>query len=82
MKMAAMLVALLCFPVCGFAGDAKSAKQKVRDSSGKLLYTTTTHGNQTEVRDPAGKLLMKLKTLSNGTAETRSPSGKLLYRSN
>jgi hypothetical protein len=81
MKMTAMLVAVICFSVCGFAGDGKSIKQRVRDPYGRLLYTTTTRGNQTEVRGPSGKLLIKSKTLSNGRTESRSPSGKLLFKS-
>jgi hypothetical protein len=56
-------------------------KGEVRDPSGKLLYKTTTRGNQTEVRNPSGKLLMKSKTSSDGTTDTRSPTGKLLYKS-
>jgi hypothetical protein len=64
-----------------FAGDGNSTKHEVRDPSGKLLYKTTTRGNQTEVRDPSGKLLMKSKTSWDGKTETRSPTGKLLYKS-
>ncbi len=55
-------------------------KGEVRDPSGKLIYKTTTRGNQTEVRNPSGKLLMKSKTSSDGTTETRSPTGKLLHK--
>jgi hypothetical protein len=55
-------------------------KRDIRDSSGKLLYTTTTRGNQAEVRNPTGKLLLKIKT-TDGTTQSRSPSGKLLYKS-
>ncbi len=55
-------------------------KGEVRDPSGKLIYKTTTRGNQTEVRNPSGKLLMKAKTSSDGTTETRSSSGRLLYK--
>jgi hypothetical protein len=75
------VLAILCLPILVFAGDGKTIKGEVRDSSGKLLLKTKTHGNQSEVRNPSGKLLMKSRTLSNGTTETRSPSGKLLFKS-
>jgi hypothetical protein len=81
MKTILAALALLCLPVLVFAGEGKTVKGEVRNSSGKLLYKTTTRGNQSEVRDPSGKLLMKSKTLSNGKTETRSPSGKLLFKS-
>ena len=61
-------------------GQSQPIKGEIRDSSGKILYKSTTRGNQTEVRDPSGKLLMKTKT-TNGKTETRSPTGKLLYKS-
>lgn len=79
--MKTILVVLIILCLCGFvfAGD-KTFKGEVRNSSGKLLYKTTTHGNKTEVRDPSGNLLMKSRTLSNGKTETRSPSGKLLFK--
>lgn len=81
MKTLLVALTILCLPGFVFAGSGKTAKGEVRNSSGKLLYKTTTHGNNTEVRHPSGKLLMKSKTLSNGITETRSPSGKLLLRS-
>lgn len=81
MKTLLVVLAVLCLPGFVFAGSSKTVKGDVRNSSGKLLYKTTTHGNQTEVRNPSGKLLMKSQTLSNGITETRSPSGKLLFKS-
>jgi hypothetical protein len=80
--MTRILIVIFVIPVLVvssvFAGDNKSTKQEVRDSSGKLLYKTATRANQTDVRDPSGKLLMKSKTSSDGRNETRAPSGKLL----
>jgi YD repeat-containing protein len=78
MKTAVAVLALLCFPFLGFAGD-KTTKGEVRDSSGKLIYKTSTRGNTTETRDASGKLVTKSKT-TNGKTEVRSPSGKLLYK--
>lgn len=81
MKTILAVLTILCLPILVFAGEAKTVKGEVRNSSGKLLYKTTTRGNQTEVRNPSGKLLMRSRTLSSGTTETRSPSGKLLFKS-
>jgi hypothetical protein len=61
-------------------GQSQPIKREIRDSSGTLLYKSTSRGNQTEVRYPSGKLLMKTKTSSEGSTEVRSPSGKLLYK--
>jgi len=81
MKTMLAVLTILCLPLLVFARDAKAIKGEVRNSSGKLLYKTTTHGNQTDVRNPSGKLLLKSKTFSDGRTETRSPSGKLLFKS-
>lgn len=54
-------------------------KSETRDSSGKLLYRTTTKGDRSEIRDSGGKLMMRSKT-SGGTVEVRNPSGKLIER--
>ena len=72
---------VLTFLVSAAFGESQPIKGEVRSPTGKLLYKTTTSGNQTEVRNPTGKLLMKSKTSSHGTTDTRSPSGKLLYKS-
>jgi hypothetical protein len=81
MKKILAVLTILCLPVLAFTGDGKTIKGEVRDPSGKLLYKSTTRGNQTEVRNPSGELLMKSRTSSDGTTNTRSPSGKLLYKS-
>lgn len=72
-------VALICFPLCALASDAKTIKGEVRDASGKLIYKTYTRGDVTETRTPTGKLVTKSKT-RNGTTEVRSPTGRLLYK--
>ncbi len=81
MKIILSLVAAFSVLMTASALADQPIKGEVRDPSGKLIYKTTTRGNQTEVRDPSGKLLMKSKTSSDGMTETRSPSGKLLYKS-
>jgi hypothetical protein len=79
MKTILTILFLLCFAASSFAGDGKTVKGEVRDSSGKLLYKTKTKGNVTETRDPSGKLVTKSKT-KDGRTETRSPSGKLIQK--
>ncbi len=79
MKTILAVVCLLCCPFLVFAGDGKTIKGEVRDSSGKLIYKTYTRGNTTETREPSGKLVTKSKT-TNGNTEVRSPTGKLLYK--
>ena len=61
-------------------GQSQPIKGEVRSPSGKLLYKSTTRGNQTEVRNPSGKLLIGAKTSSDGKTEVRSPTGNLLYK--
>jgi len=78
MKTALLLLAALSI-LTASAFAEQPIKGEVRSPSGKLLYKTTTRGNQTEVRTPSGKFLMKAKTTTGGT-EARSPSGKLLYK--
>lgn len=73
------VVALICFPLCALAADAKTIKGEIRDASGKLLYKTYTRGEVTETRTPSGKLVTKSKT-RNGITEVRSATGKLLYK--
>jgi hypothetical protein len=79
MKTIVAVLTILCLPVLLLAGDGKTVKGEVRDSSGKLLYKTYTRGNTTETREPSGKLVTKSK-LTNGKTEVRSPTGKLLYK--
>jgi hypothetical protein len=77
--MRTMLTIFVLFfvPVWVSAAD-KTVKGEVRDSSGKLIYKTSTRGHVTETRDPMGKLVTKSKS-ANGVTEVRSPTGKLLY---
>jgi len=79
MRWIVIALTLLCFPLWSFAGDTKTIKGQIRDSSGKLIYKTYTRGNVTETRDASGKLVTKSKT-TNGKTEVRSPTGKLLYK--
>jgi hypothetical protein len=72
-----LVAALLLLTASTFA--EQPVRRETRSPSGKLLYKTTTRGDQTEVRTPDGKLLMKSKT-TDGGSEVRSPSGKLLYK--
>ena len=80
MKRILAVLTILCLPVLAFAGDSKTVKGEVRDSSGKLLYKTYTRGGVAETRQPSGKLVTKSKT-TDGRTETRSPTGRLLYKS-
>ena len=79
MKTILTVLTILCLPVLVFAGDGKTVKGEVRNSSGKLLYKTYTRGSVTETRDPSGKLVTKSKT-KDGKTDVRSPSGKLLQK--
>jgi hypothetical protein len=76
LKAALVTMMLLVMIPFSFAGSP-SVKSEHRSAAGKLLYTTTTKGNQTEARSPSGKLLWKSKTVGEKT-EVRSPSGKLI----
>lgn len=79
MRVILTALAVLSLPLLALAGDGKTVKGEVRDSSGKLLYRTYTRGNVTDTRTPSGKLVTKSKTTS-GRTEVRSPTGKLLYK--
>ena len=72
-----LVIFLVFFSGVSAYSASKPIKQDVRNSTGKLLYKTTTRGNTTEVRNPTGKLMMKSKTTGNKT-EVRSSTGKLL----
>lgn len=77
-RIALFSMALMVFALQeGAASEAVMGE--VRNSSGKLLYKTTTRGNTTEARSPSGKLLWKSTTKGQKT-EVRSPSGKLLQK--
>lgn len=79
MKTLLAVLTLVCFPLWSFGGDGKTVKGEVRDSSGKLLYKTSTRGEVTDIRGPSGKLVTKSRT-KDGTTEVRSPTGRLLYK--
>ena len=72
-----LFITLIIFSGVSAYPESKPVKQDIRNSTGKLLYKTTTRGNMTEVRSPTGRLLMKSKTTGNRT-EVRSSTGKLL----
>ena len=79
MRKILLVISLLMFMAVSVYGESKTKKSDVRDSSGKLLYRTSTSGNKTEFRDSSGKLLMRSKTTGDST-EVRNSSGKLIER--
>ena len=81
MRKIVIILSLVIFVGGGVSsyGGTGTKKSETRDSSGKLLYRTTTKGDRSEIRDPRGKLMMRTRT-SGGNTEIRNPSGKLIER--
>jgi len=67
MKIILSLVVAFSMLMTASALAEQPIRSEVRDPLGKLLYKTTTRGDNAEVRSPGGKLLMKSKTSSDGT---------------
>ena len=75
-----LLVITISSLICSFVyAEPPTIRRDIRDSSGRLVYKTTSKGNKTEFRSPTGKLLMKSKTTGNIT-EIRNPSGRLVEK--
>lgn len=72
------LLFVLLTAVLAFGGQP--VKDKVRDSKGKLIGTTTTRGNVTEGRNATGKLEYKARTDSRGVTTYRDATGKALFK--